>query len=99
MSAKTSQNLANALREKGFEDLAKRAEADEFHDFLSNHPVPALLLMEELEKTGNKELVERHLNGEFDASLEESEEWWQREGKQMAETHLGPEMVKKVFGK
>lgn len=93
MSAKTSQKLADALRAKGFEDLAKRAEADEFHDFLSIHPDPAMQLMDELTKLGDKELIDRHLSGDFDASVKESDEWWEKEGEALALGMLGPDMM------
>jgi hypothetical protein len=81
MTAKTSQHLADTLRAAGFEDLAKRAEADEFHDFLSPHGLPELLLAEELatlQQRGYpaaKDIRERLIQGDFDASTEESEDW------------------------
>jgi hypothetical protein len=87
MTAKTSQNLADTLREVGFEDLAKRAEADEFHDFLSKSAVPSMdldaalvaIIRDEARPAGEryaaKTLRERHHEGEFDADLKESDEW------------------------
>jgi hypothetical protein len=84
MTARSSQKLADALRASGFEDLAKRAEADEFHDFLSPHAFPEMQLIGELDaliytaKTGRNQAINirsRAINGEFDADYEESEEW------------------------
>jgi hypothetical protein len=81
MTAKTSQKLADVLRAAGFEDLAKRAETDEFHDFLSPHALPEMMLDEELVdliKRGYpaaKDIRARHHEGEFDASTAESDEW------------------------
>lgn len=84
MTAKTSQKLADALRHLNLEDLAKRAESDEFHDFLSPHGMPAFVLTNELVQTAMEfplkleeitELRHRVINGEFDASEEESHEW------------------------
>jgi hypothetical protein len=91
MTAKTSQHLADTLRAAGFEDLAKRAEADEFHDFLSGHILPETELDLELVKLMNmlpvdierrdraSAIRQRHHNGEFDASDEESDDWAQSE--------------------
>lgn len=87
MTAKTSQHLADVLRAAGFAALALRAEADEFHDYLSPHALPEMELDRELyEIAGNSEFSERarlaahhirmRLHGdEFDASNEESDEW------------------------
>jgi hypothetical protein len=87
MTAKTSQKLADTLRAAGFEELAQRAEADEFHDFFSSsdRADPAVALDQELErliqsetgarKTAAVNIRARHHNGEFDASKEESDDW------------------------
>lgn len=86
-TAKTAQHLADVLRKAGFEALAKRAEANEFHDFLSPHALPELMLDRELYVIVadlQRDLVERQRaeqiryrlhDGEFDASLEESDAW------------------------
>jgi hypothetical protein len=86
MTAKTSQKLADVLRDAGLENLARRAEADEFHDFLTPHIAPTIELNSELAvlidhaaTSGRRKVLEtirtRLLDGEFDASVEESEEW------------------------
>jgi hypothetical protein len=85
MTAKTSQHLADALRAAGFDSLAQRAEADEFHDFLSPHTFPEMQLDAALveliqSETGDRKtsalaIRSRHHNGEFDASNEESDDW------------------------
>jgi len=85
MTAKTSQYLADALRGAGFEDLALRAEADEFHDFLADVPLPQMVLHDSLmdrvrTSTGSQQmaavaLINRLKEGEFDASEEEGDEW------------------------
>ena len=87
MTAATSQKLADSLRAAGFEVLARRAEADEFHDFLSPHALPEMLLAEELaaimtdrtcttrEQSAAHHIRQRLIDGEFDASKEESDEW------------------------
>jgi hypothetical protein len=87
MTAKTSQHLADTLRAAGFSELARRAEADEFHDFLSPHELPDLMLSDllariamdqerpERERIAAHHIRLRHHEGEFDANLEESDQW------------------------
>jgi hypothetical protein len=87
MTARTSQKLADALRAAGLEDLAKRAEADEFHDFLSPHALPELYLDELLARfhadarcTSKQRVAvlgirNRLIFGEFDADEQESSDW------------------------
>lgn len=87
MTQRTSQKLADALRLKGFEDLAKRAEADEFHDFKSPHAFPELTLAAILEglcrdqsltadqRNGARAIRHDLIEGTFDADNAESEEW------------------------
>jgi hypothetical protein len=85
MTAKTSQHLADVLRAAGFDDLAVRAEADEFHDFLSPHALPETMLAEILadyaatpipaQRIAAMNIRQRLIDGEFDASDEESDEW------------------------
>jgi len=101
MTAKTSQKLADAARLAGFEELARRAEADEFHDFLSPHEMPSISLDRELTtliKTAANEtqrlaatrLRIRHHEGEFDADLTESDDW--------AESEEGKAAFRKLMG-
>lgn len=80
----TKDILAEALRNASLPDLAERASKGEFHDFLSPHPLPQLHLLEELERarranpgliTAISRIQNRVMEGEFDASIEESEEW------------------------
>jgi hypothetical protein len=86
MTAKTSENLAKVLESVGLNDMAVKARADKYHDFLSDDALCALTLEEELraardacpdkERAARIETVrQQHLNGEFDASMEESDEW------------------------
>jgi predicted NAD/FAD-binding protein len=109
MTAKTSQHLADVLRAAGFDDLAERAEraeTDEFHDFLSNHTFPDLVLDTELagiardtkrderQRTAAYHIRMRHHEGEFDASLEESDEWAASTDGQAAYAELTRELKK-----
>ena len=87
MTAATSQHLADVLRAAGFEGLAERAETDEFHDFLSNHALPAMTLDGELvviiqspafdqrQRMAAYNIRQRLHDGDFDADLKESDDW------------------------
>jgi len=89
MTAPSSRKLADALRAAGLEDLAVRAEADEWHDYLSPHALPAMAAAKELSLAGVKANLDndrakvlatanirlRLINGEFDASPEEGDAW------------------------
>jgi hypothetical protein len=74
----TKDKLAEELRKAGLDEMAARAEAGDYHDFLSDLAAPALQLSVDLANAGTPEamaLLVRHNAGEFDASLEESDEW------------------------
>lgn len=78
----TKDKLADALTEAGLPEMAAKAREGYYHDFLSPLPLPDLQLLADLRHarlTGDQikidELIYRHTGGEFDANLEESEEW------------------------
>lgn len=74
----TKDYLAQELRKAGLEEMAKKAETGYYHDFLSPLPLPCLQLAIDLKAVGSKEadvLREKVMDGEFDASREEGDEW------------------------
>ena len=74
----TKDILAAELRKAGLLDMATRAAQGYYHDFLSPLATPCMQLAGDLHKIGTPAalaLRERHLNGEFDATKEESDEW------------------------
>lgn len=77
MTAKTSEKLALEL--DGIAPaMAARAREDFYHDFFSPLPAPELQLVYDLLQIGTREalaLRERVINGEFDATTEEGDEW------------------------
>ena len=83
----TKDILSQELRKAGLTEMADKAAQGYYHDFLSPMDMPAVELANDLAKAGTPEallLRERHLDGEFDASAEESEEWINsQEGKTM----------------
>jgi hypothetical protein len=70
--------LAQELRAAGLEDMAAKAETGWYHDYLSPLDDPAITLADDLAVAGTDaalKLRKRHLNGEFDATVEESDAW------------------------
>ena len=96
--------LARALRLAGLEGMAVQAEQGYYHDFLSQLTFPCHQLLEDLrvaERNGNlaaTALIARHLNGDFDATPEESEEWANSRDGQEAMSGLTAELKDKLFG-
>lgn len=87
----TKDMLAEELRKIGLDALAERAAEGLYHDFLSPLGDPATQLAADLAvevakgTPGARELRNRHLNGDFDANLAESDEWWDSdEGREIA---------------
>ena len=79
----TKDVLAAALKELGLEAMSIKAADGFYHDFLSPLPFPETQLVEDLHSAAqnrpNKmaimDLRDRVMDGDFDASVEESEEW------------------------
>jgi hypothetical protein len=83
MTQHTKDILADALREAGLEAMAIKAADGFYHDFLSPLAFPEIQLVEDLASAAathkNRERIlmlrERVMDGDFDASIEESEAW------------------------
>jgi hypothetical protein len=77
----TKDILAAELEAVGLTEMAENARKGLYHDFLSPLEFPELRLDAELAaaiKEGNVGAIgirRRHHNGDYDASVEESEEW------------------------
>lgn len=74
----TKDILAAELRKAGLNEMADKAATGHYHDFLSPLNFPDLQLAVDLATAGTPAalaLRARHLNGEFDATTEESEAW------------------------
>jgi hypothetical protein len=75
---RTKDILATELRKAGLNKLALRAEQGLYDDYLSPLDFPSIELDKDLKAAGTAEaeaLRQRHHNGEFDATKEESDEW------------------------
>jgi hypothetical protein len=70
--------LAQELRKAGLHEMADRAATGWYHDYLSPLDTPAITLADDLAVAATPEamaLRARHLDGEFDATKEESDQW------------------------
>lgn len=74
----TKDILAHELTKAGLPEMAAKAATGYYHDFLSPLATPCLQLASDLAKVGTPAaltLRARHMNGEFDATKEESDDW------------------------
>jgi hypothetical protein len=74
----TKDLLATELEKIGLTQMAERARQGYYHDFLSPLAMPELQLATDLAEAGTPEamaLRRRVINGDFDASKEESDAW------------------------
>jgi len=74
----TKDVLADELTKAELPEMAAKAATGYYHDYLSPLPMPCLQLAEDLRIAGTPAalaLRTRHLNGEFDATMEEGDEW------------------------
>jgi hypothetical protein len=81
----TKDILAQALRDAGLNQMADKAARGYYHDFLSDLAAPCIQLKDDLavfafaegwpRRAEAKALLDRHINGDFDASKEESDAW------------------------
>lgn len=74
----TKDKLSAELRNAGLNEMADKAATGYYHDFLSPLDTPCIQLATDLEAQGTPEalaLLSRHMDGEFDASKDESDAW------------------------
>ncbi|QOG23178.1 hypothetical protein [Bradyrhizobium sp. SEMIA] len=100
MTEHTKDKLAAALREVGLDDMANKAATGYYHDFLSPLDLPEVTLMQHLREAASGDGVRRAailalrgrvMDGDFDATAAESEEWAQSpEGLEAFRRLLGP---------
>jgi hypothetical protein len=90
---------ANAAK---YEAFAKRAETGEFDDYAtpSNeaYACPIMQLHDELQRAGFTKFAVRVANGEFDATHEEAEEYWNSDEGQADLKLLPPQMRIALYG-
>lgn len=95
----SKQKLAAALREaKAPDGMIQAAEDGYYSDYDSPLDTPCIQLVHDLIANGMIALADRAKEGEFDGTKEESDAWWEREGKDIAK-HAGVEHLFKTKGK
>lgn len=79
----TKERLAQVLHAAGLLDLEEKARRGDYDDFESSSATPICDLVNDLNRRGQFKLSERAMNGEFDATKEEADAWYEREGKNL----------------
>jgi hypothetical protein len=78
----TTEKLALALEKiNAPAEMIRAARAGRYDDFKSESTTPILDLMRDLKKIGALGLATRALKGEFDATKEEADAWYEKEGR------------------
>ena len=84
MTTTTKQRLADALRKAGAPAaMVARALIGAYDDYESDSPTPINDLVRELLQAGLDSIAKRAMSGEFDATKEEADAWFKREGKDL----------------
>lgn len=86
----TKERLAQALKaENAPEWMVRNAERGHYDDFESELDTPIVQLVRDCQICALKEFEKRVKDGEFDASKEESDAWFEREGKHLFKKENG----------
>ena len=81
---KTLERLAEALRQANApESMIADALLGRYDDFKSESDTPIVDLVFHCQNYGLKDIARRAMKGEFDSTKEESNEWFEREGKDL----------------
>lgn len=94
----TTEKLARALEDLNdpeIEDIIKKARKGYYDDYKSWIPFPIKQLTIDLEEAGYPDMAKLAKNGKWDATKEEAEEWFEKEGKDYSDTM--PEEDKELF--
>ena len=73
-------------------DMIQKAKDGYYSDYDSPLALPCIQLVSDLKEINALALVEAAKSGAFDITKEESDAWYEREGKAMIEKELPPEM-------
>ena len=94
----TAMRLAKRLNDAGLNEMAEKAKSAYYHDYLSPLAAPSIQLLNDLKRQTQtdkvRSLITGHLNGEFDASTEESDNWAKSEEGKVIANEIGPELSK-----
>jgi len=87
-----AEAIRAAATEARHHKLADRAASGEFTDYADTHDCPITALYQLCRQYGLHALADRVANGDFDATMEESNEWAKSESGQAVARELPPEM-------
>lgn len=87
-----AEAIRAAATESRHHKLADRAASGEFTDYADTHACPITELHRLCRQYGLHALADRVANGDFDATMEESDEWAKSESGQAVARELPPEM-------
>ncbi len=80
---RTKERLAQVLHAVGLFDMERKVRAGEYDDYESPNATPIINLVSELRQTGRNDLAQRAMNGEWDGTKEEADEWFEKEGRSL----------------
>lgn len=78
-----AQELEKEYQTPSLQILIKRVREGDFDEFQGKYATPLVELVKELRKLGLYSFSRRIINGEFDATKEEAEAWFEKEGKDL----------------
>jgi hypothetical protein len=88
----SKQKLGAALREAGAPaDMVIRAVGGYYSDYDSPLATPCIQLVVDARAAGLEDIARRAMAGEFDATREESDAWYEREGRRLVKEAGLPE--------
>ena len=80
----TKEKLITALSNANApDDMMNKARVGYYDDFESTIAAPITALVSDCRAAGLNELAARAMAGDFDATKEESDAWFEREGKEL----------------
>jgi hypothetical protein len=85
MTERTRNRLARVLDEAGLLDMAQEAARGRYDDYDSESATPCVDLVNHLRERGREDLAKRAMSGEWDATIEESGAWAQRQTGQVGD--------------
>lgn len=74
---KTKDRLTEMLIKEGLRKMADKAKLGYYDDFESPIPAPIMELVKDFQLSGRQDLAARAINGEWDSTREEAEQWAQ----------------------
>jgi hypothetical protein len=92
----TKEKLAKALSDEGAPGwMVKNARNGQYDDFESSNPFPITQLVNDCRAAGLIQIAEQAMDGLFDSTKEESDAWYEREGRDVIGDVFGSDSLRK----